>query len=79
MTRLKNALTDMLERMEQADIRAKAGDPAGSLKILMGWTCGQCRLEFTPRPEDEPLLAVRLTTGLPILCGTCAPKEGRPR
>lgn len=63
-----NDLVRMLKRMEQAD---QEPNPVKAMRILMGWTCSKCLKEFAPG-NDGPLLGVRLTMGLPILCPACA-------
>ena len=66
-----NDLTRMLKRMEQADAEP---NPVKAMRILLGWTCGICLKEFDPG-QDGPLLGVRLSLGLPILCPDCAPGQ----
>ena len=68
-----NDLTRMLKRMERADAEK---NPVKAMRILMGWTCGKCGKEFDPG-SDGPLLGIRLTMGLPILCPVCA-APGQP-
>ena len=63
-----NDLARMLKRMEQADAEP---NPVKAMRILLGWTCGTCLKEFDPGP-DGPMLGVRLTLGLPILCILCS-------
>jgi len=70
-----NDLTRMIERMKQADQAAAQGRAIESLRILMGWTCSGCGKDFE-QGNDGPLLAVRLTVGLPILCPAC--REPKP-
>ena len=64
-----NDLARMLKRMERAD---QEPNPMKSMRILMGWTCSKCLKDFDPGP-DGPLMGVRLTMGLPILCPECKP------
>ena len=68
-----NDLTRMLKRMERADAES---NPMRAMRILMGWTCGKCLKEFDPGP-DGPMLGVRLTLGLPILCPDCGAAPGQ--
>jgi len=63
-----NDLSRMIDRMKRADAEA---NPVKALKILMGWTCGTCGKDFDPG-NAGPMLGVRLTLGLPILCPECA-------
>lgn len=72
MTRPKSGLADMIDRMARAE---RASNPMESLRILTGWTC-QCGKEFQPDPKDQPILAVKMTAGLPIYGPCCTPKEG---
>ena len=68
-----NDLTRMLKRMEQADAEP---NPVKAMRILMGWTCGKCLKEFNPG-QDGPLLSVRLSLGLPVLCPDCGAARGQ--
>ena len=68
-----NDLTRMLKRMERADAEP---NPVKAMRILMGWTCGQCLKEFSPS-QDGPMLGVRLTLGLSILCQDCSVAPGQ--
>lgn len=68
-----NDLSRMIDRMKRAD---KETDPLKSMRVLMGWTCSKCLKDFDPG-QDGPLLGIRLTVGLPILCPDCS-APGQP-
>ncbi len=74
-----NDLARLIDRMNAADRASAAGNPVKALRILMGWTCSQCLQEFTPKPEEEPMLAVKLTMSIPIIGPCCADLPGGQR
>ena len=69
-----NDMTRMLKRMDQAD---KEPNPMKAMRLLMGWTCSKCLKDFDPG-NSGPMLGVRLTLGLLVLCSECESAPGQP-